>query len=150
MSSFGTLFKVTTFGESHCPAVGCIVEGCPPGMPLNENDIQTQLSRRRPGQSKLTTPRNEADCVRILSGTELDYTLGTPIALMVENKDHRPSEYVESYPRPSHADMTYLQKYGVKASSGGGRSSARETIDSSTLYYNLHLGLKLDSCTLEL
>lgn len=97
-------------------------------MPLTEEDIQAQLLRRRPGQSKLTTPRNEPDTVRVLSGTELGFTLGTPIGLFVANKDHNPSEYVEEYPRPSHADMAYLQKYGIKASSGGGRSSARETI----------------------
>ncbi|KAJ1911661.1 bifunctional chorismate synthase/riboflavin reductase [NAD(P)H] aro2 [Mycoemilia scoparia] len=130
MSSFGEIFRVTTYGESHCKSVGCIVEGCPPGMALTESDIQPQMSRRRPGQSKLTTPRNEKDQVQIQSGTEYGYTLGTPIGLMVQNEDHRPHDYSETdlYPRPSHADWTYLKKYGVKASSGGGRSSARETI----------------------
>lgn len=130
MSTFGTLFKVTTYGESHCKSVGCIVDGVPPGMDLDESDIQPQLTRRRPGQSALTTPRNERDAVQIQSGTEYGKTLGTPIGMLVQNKDHRPHDYSETdlYPRPSHADYTYLEKYGVKASSGGGRSSARETI----------------------
>lgn len=152
MSSFGTLFRVTTYGESHCKSVGCIVENCPPGatycdifsyilgMLLTEDDIQVQLSRRRPGQSALTTAvhplqailiqRDEKDRVQIQSGTEFNTTLGTPIGMLVQNLDQRPHDYSEMdlYPRPSHADWTYLQKYGVKASSGGGRSSARETI----------------------
>lgn len=130
MSTYGTYFKVTTYGESHCRSVGCIVDGCPPGLDLTEQDLQSQLSRRRPGQSALTTPRNEADKVAIQSGTEAGRTLGTPIAMIVMNKDHRPGDYKETdvYPRPSHADYTYLAKYGVKAASGGGRSSARETI----------------------
>jgi chorismate synthase len=130
MSSFGTFFRVTTYGESHCKSVGCIVDGVPPGMELTEEDIQPQLSRRRPGQSKLSTPRNEADQVQIQSGTEFGKTLGTPIGMMVQNKDQRPHDYSETdvFPRPSHADYTYLTKYGIKASSGGGRSSARETI----------------------
>ncbi|KNE57670.1 chorismate synthase [Allomyces macrogynus ATCC 38327] len=130
MSHFGTLFRVSTFGESHCKGVGCIVEGVPPGLPLTEDDVQPQLTRRRPGQSALTTPRDEKDRVTILSGTEMGVTLGTPIGLFVPNQDQRPGDYSETdlYPRPSHADYTYLQKYGVKASSGGGRSSARETI----------------------
>ncbi|KAI5957142.1 ARO2 [Candida jiufengensis] len=130
MSSFGTLFKVTTYGESHCKSVGCIVDGCPPGLKLTEEDIQPQLTRRRPGQSKLSTPRNELDAVEIQSGTENGITLGSPIGMMVKNKDHRPGDYSETdlYPRPSHADYTYIQKYGLKSGSGGGRSSARETI----------------------
>ena len=130
MSTFGTLFKVTTFGESHCKGVGCIVENCPPGLLLTEDIIQPQLTRRRPGQSELTTPRDEKDRVQILSGTEYGVTLGTPIGLFIPNEDHRPKDYSETdeYPRPSHADWTYLLKYGVKSSSGGGRSSARETI----------------------
>ncbi|KHJ32392.1 putative chorismate synthase [Erysiphe necator] len=132
MSTFGTLFKVTTYGESHCLTVGCIVDGVPPGMKLTEEDIQPQVSRRRPGQSQLTTPRNEFDIVQIQSGTEFGVTLGTPIAMIVRNRDQRPKDYGNStmdlYPRPSHADLTYLEKYGIKASSGGGRSSARETI----------------------
>ncbi|RLV89046.1 Chorismate synthase [Spathaspora sp. JA1] len=130
MSSFGTIFKVTTFGESHCDSVGCIVEGCPPGLALTEADVQPQLTRRRPGQSKLSTPRNEKDQVKIHSGTENGFTLGSPIGMSVKNQDHRPGDYSETdlYPRPSHADWTYIQKYGVKSASGGGRSSARETI----------------------
>ncbi|KKY17776.1 putative chorismate synthase [Phaeomoniella chlamydospora] len=132
MSTFGDYFRVTTYGESHCRSVGCIVDGCPPGMPLVESDIQVQLTRRRPGQSALTTPRNEKDRVEIQSGTEFGVTLGTPIGMLVRNEDQRPKDYGNStmdlFPRPSHADFTYLEKYGVKASSGGGRSSARETI----------------------
>lgn len=122
----------TSYGESHCRSVGCIVDGVPPGMELTEADIQPQMTRRRPGQSALTTPRNEADKVEIQSGTEFGITLGTPIAMIVRNQDQRPKDYGNStmdlYPRPSHADWTYLEKYGVKASSGGGRSSARETV----------------------
>lgn len=130
MSSFGNTFRVTTYGESHCNSVGCIVDGCPPGLKLTEQDIQPQLSRRRPGQSKLSTPRNEKDQPQIQSGTENGVTLGTPIGILVKNEDFRPKDYSEmdNYPRPSHADWTYIKKYGVKASSGGGRSSARETI----------------------
>ncbi|KAK2734992.1 bifunctional chorismate synthase/riboflavin reductase [NAD(P)H] aro2 [Onygenales sp. PD_40] len=132
MSTFGEYFRVTTYGESHCRSVGCIVDGCPPGMSLTEDDIQPQMTRRRPGQSALTTPRNEQDRVEIQSGTEFGITLGTPIGMVVRNQDQRPKDYggstMDLYPRPSHADFTYLEKYGVKASSGGGRSSARETI----------------------
>ncbi|GAA6008888.1 hypothetical protein JCM11491_003820 [Sporobolomyces phaffii] len=130
MSTFGTMFRVTTYGESHCASVGAIIDGCPPGMPLSNEDIQPQMTRRRPGQSNLTTPRNEADQVYLQSGIEAGVTLGTPIGLLVRNKDQRPHDYTETdhYPRPSHADWTYLLKYGLKASSGGGRSSARETI----------------------
>ncbi len=129
-SSFGTLFKITTFGESHCKQVGVIVDGCPARVRLTESDIQTQLDRRRPGQSNLTTPRQESDTVTILSGTENGITLGTPIAMSVPNRDQRPQDYgdMSDVPRPSHADYTYQLKYGVRASSGGGRSSARETI----------------------
>ncbi|KAF2759472.1 bifunctional chorismate synthase/flavin reductase [Pseudovirgaria hyperparasitica] len=132
MSTFGQYFKVTTYGESHCRSVGCIVDGCPPGMELTESDIQPQMTRRRPGQSAITTPRDEKDKVEIQSGTEFGITLGTPIGMRVMNENQRPKDYgnktMDLYPRPSHADWTYLEKYGVKASSGGGRSSARETI----------------------
>ncbi|KXN89815.1 Chorismate synthase [Leucoagaricus sp. SymC.cos] len=130
MSTYGSLFRVTTYGESHCASVGAIIDGCPSGLELSEQDIQVQLSRRRPGQSNLTTPRNEKDLVHIQSGIERGVTLGTPIGLLVKNEDQRPHDYSETdlYPRPSHADYTYLLKYGIKASSGGGRSSARETI----------------------
>ncbi|KAI9815116.1 MAG: bifunctional chorismate synthase/riboflavin reductase [NAD(P)H] aro2 [Pycnora praestabilis] len=133
MSTFGEFFRVTTYGESHCRSVGAIVDGCPPGMELSaEEDIQPQMTRRRPGQSALTTPRDEKDRVEIQSGTEFGITLGTPIGLRVLNQDQRPHDYgsstMDMYPRPSHADFTYTEKYGVRASSGGGRSSARETI----------------------
>jgi len=128
-STFGTLFRVTTFGESHGKAVGCVVDGCPARVPLTEADIQPQLDRRRPGASDLTTPRKETDTVTILSGTERGLTLGTPIALRIPNADQRPGDYaeMEAVPRPSHADFTYAEKYGMRARSGGGRASARET-----------------------
>ncbi|MFW6254109.1 MAG: chorismate synthase [Chitinivibrionales bacterium] len=129
-STFGRLFRVTTFGESHCKGVGAIVDGCPSRMELTEADIQPQLDRRRPGQSDYSTPRDEKDRVTILSGTEYGLTLGTPIGLFVPNKDQRPGDYQEmaTVPRPSHADYTYQMKYGIRAASGGGRSSARESI----------------------
>jgi chorismate synthase len=129
-STFGSAFRVTTFGESHCRGVGVVVDGCPPRLPLSESDIQPQLDRRRPGQSRITTDRSEKDRVTILSGVENGKTLGTPIALLVANKDQRPGDYqnMAAIPRPSHADYTYQMKYGIRASSGGGRSSARETI----------------------
>lgn len=129
-SSTGTAFRVSTFGESHGVAVGCVVDGCPPGLHLSVEAIQADLDRRRPGQSRLVTQRGEADSVEILSGTENGLTLGTPIAMMVRNTDHRPGAYdhlARTY-RPSHADWTYDAKYGIQASSGGGRASARETI----------------------
>lgn len=129
-STCGVIFKVSTFGESHCRGVGAIVDGVPSGMELCEEDLQVQLDRRRPGQSALTTPRQESDTVSILSGVENGKTLGTPVGLFVPNKDQRPGDYGEmsQVPRPSHADYTYQMKYGIRASSGGGRSSARETI----------------------
>ena len=129
-STIGTLFKVSTFGESHGKGVGAIVDGCPARLKLVEADIQAQLDRRRPGQSALTTPRQESDTVTILSGVENGLTLGTPIGLFVPNKDQRPNDYnnLADIPRPSHADYTYRAKYGIKTASGGGRSSARETI----------------------
>ncbi len=129
-SSFGTLFRVSTYGESHCKAVGVVIDGCPPGLALVESDIQGQLDRRRPGGSVLATERKETDQVVILSGTEKGRTLGTPIALQVINRDQRPEDYrgMQDIPRPSHADYTTQMKYGIRASSGGGRSSARETI----------------------
>ncbi|MDL2275431.1 chorismate synthase [Desulfosarcina sp. OttesenSCG-928-G10] len=129
-SRFGTVLTVSTFGESHGKGIGAILEGCPPGMPLDETDIQPQLDRRRPGQSTLTTARKESDTVVILSGVENSITLGTPIGLLVTNADHRPGDYgsMRRIPRPSHADYTYEMKYGIRATSGGGRASARETI----------------------
>jgi chorismate synthase len=128
-NTFGGHFAVTTFGESHGSAVGAVVDGCPSKVKLNESMIQKQLDRRRPGQSRLSTPRNEKDIVRILSGVENELTLGSPIALMIENTGMRKSDYAElaNTPRPSHADFTYKMKYGILASSGGGRASARET-----------------------
>jgi len=129
-STFGTLLRVTTFGESHGKGVGAVLDGCPANINLCEADIQKQLDRRRPGQSKLTTEREELDRVTILSGVENGKTLGVPIGLLVANKDHKPGDYkaMQSIPRPSHADYTYQMKYGIRAASGGGRSSARETI----------------------
>jgi len=129
-SSFGTLFRITSFGESHGGGVGVVVDGCPPRLPLDVAGIQADLDRRRPGQSAITTPRQEADQVEILSGLLDGVTLGTPIALVVRNKDQRPGDYstmAQTF-RPSHADATYQAKYGIQARSGGGRASARETI----------------------
>src|SRR5580692_12963647 len=130
-NSFGQLFRITTFGESHGAAVGAIVDGCPPGLKLSEKDIQPDLDRRRPGQSKITTPRKESDTVQILSGlSSTGLTLGTPISLWVKNEDQRSEAYNEMKDkfRPSHADYTYFAKYGIRAWQGGGRASARETI----------------------
>ena len=129
-SSFGKIFRVTTFGESHGGAVGVILDGCPPKLKININLIQNELDRRRPGQSNITTPRNEDDKLEILSGLKEGITLGTPIAMLVRNKDQRPGDYsnLEQVFRPSHADGTYHLKYGIQAGSGGGRASARETI----------------------
>ncbi|VVU94294.1 Chorismate synthase [seawater metagenome] len=133
MSTFGRIFKISTFGESHCKSVGVTIEGCPSKLELSEKDIQPQLSRRRPGQSHISTPRDEKDKPIILSGTENGLTLGTPICVIVNNENTRKQDYGflskdEYIPRPSHADLTYNLKYGIHASSGGGRSSARETI----------------------
>ena len=129
-SSFGTLFRVSTFGESHGPAVGCIVDGCPPQIPLTAEDLQYELDRRRPGQSRIVTQRKEGDRAEILSGVLDGQTLGTPISVIVRNEDQRSDAYkeMETAYRPSHADYTYDAKYGVRAVAGGGRSSARETI----------------------
>ena len=128
-NSFGRNFVVTTFGESHGPSIGCIVDGCPPGMPLAEADIQGDLDRRRPGSSQYTTQRNEPDQVQILSGVFEGQTTGTPIALLIENKDQRSKDYgdIKDKFRPGHADYTYQMKYGIRDYRGGGRSSARET-----------------------
>lgn len=128
-SSFGKLFCVTTFGESHGPAIGCVVDGCPPGLELAEPDIQTDLDRRRPGQSRHTTQRRETDQVRILSGVFEGRTTGTPILLLIENVDQKPKDYsrIKDIFRPAHADYTYQQKYGHRDYRGGGRASARET-----------------------
>ncbi len=128
-NTFGRLFTVTTFGESHGVALGCIVDGCPPGMELSEDDIQGDLDRRRPGRNRHTTQRNEADRVKILSGVFEGKTTGTPIGLLVENTDQRSKDYgdIKDKFRPGHADYTYQQKYGIRDYRGGGRSSARET-----------------------
>jgi chorismate synthase len=129
-SSFGRVFRIHTFGESHGGGVGVIIDGCPPRIPVALVDIQHELDRRRPGQSEIVTPRKEADTAEILSGLQDGQTLGTPIAIIVRNLDQRPSAYEEmavKY-RPSHADFTYDAKYGIRAPSGGGRASARETI----------------------
>src|SRR4249920_1190206 len=134
-NTFGHLFRVTTFGESHGPAIGCVVDGCPPGIALTESDIQADLDKRRPGQSKYTTQRKEPDTVRILSGVFQDermaaqVTTGTPIALLIENVDARSKDYsdIRDKFRPGHADYTYWAKYGVRDYRGGGRQSARET-----------------------
>ena len=128
-SSIGKLFVVTNFGESHGPAIGCVIDGCPPGMPLSEADIQPDLDRRRPGQSKFVTQRKEADAVKILSGVYEGVTTGTPIALLIENTDQRSRDYSEVARqfRPSHADWSYWNKYGIRDPRGGGRSSARLT-----------------------
>ncbi|NWK56732.1 chorismate synthase [Verrucomicrobiaceae bacterium N1E253] len=129
-NSFGQLFRISTWGESHGGGVGVVIDGCPPCIPLSEEDIQTDLDRRRPGQSDIVTPRNEADRCEILSGVFEGKTLGTPIAISVRNKDQRASSYSEMKDkyRPSHADYTYDAKYGTRAWHGGGRASARETI----------------------
>lgn len=129
-STYGTCFRVTTFGESHGKGVGCVVDGVPPRLPISQEEIQLELDRRRPGQSIITTPRKEEDTCEILSGVFDGITLGTPIAVLVKNKDQRSADYSEmsvAY-RPSHADATYDFKYGIRAIAGGGRSSARETI----------------------
>ncbi|MBC7982441.1 MAG: chorismate synthase [Candidatus Obscuribacterales bacterium] len=129
-NTFGKLFSVTTFGESHGPALGCIVDGCPPGLELTEDDIQRDVERRRTGTSRFTSQRREPDRVRILSGVFEGKTTGTPIGLLVENEDHRSRDYdkIKDRFRPGHADYTYQQKYGFRDYRGGGRSSARETV----------------------
>src|SRR5262249_4083095 len=129
-NTFGHLFRITTWCESHGGGVGVVVDGCPPGLKLTEADIQPDLDRRRPGQSKIVTPRKESDTVQILSGTFEGQTLGTPISMWVKNEDMRPEAYSEMATkfRPSHADYTYIAKYGIRNWQGGGRTSARETI----------------------
>lgn len=128
-NTFGTLFAVTNFGESHGPAIGCVIDGCPPGMALSEADIQGDLDRRRPGTSRHVTQRNEPDTVKILSGVYEGKTTGTPIALLIENTDQRSKDYgqIAQQFRPGHADFTYWNKYGIRDPRGGGRSSARLT-----------------------
>ena len=150
-NSFGRSFVLTTFGESHGRALGCIVDGCPPGIPLDEADIQIDLNRRRPGQSRHTTQRNEPDQVQILSGVFEGLTTGTPIGLLIENKDQKSKDYgdIKDKFRPGHADYTYQQKYGIRDYRGGGRSSARETtmrVAAGAIarkYLNLKLGIEI-------
>jgi chorismate synthase len=129
-NSIGKLFTVTTFGESHGPAYGCIIDGCPPGLAISTSDIQKELDRRRPGSSRFTSQRRELDEVKILSGIFEGKTTGTPIGLLVENTDQRSSDYddIKNQIRPGHADFTYLKKYGIRDHRGGGRASARETM----------------------
>ena len=129
-NSFGSLFKISTWGESHGGGVGVVIDGCPPLLALNEVDIQRDLDRRRPGQSKITTQRDETDNAEILSGVFEGKTLGTPIAILVRNEDAKPEayEHLKNTYRPSHADFTYDAKFGIRNWQGGGRSSARETI----------------------
>ncbi len=128
-NTFGTLFCVTSFGESHGPAIGCVVDGCPPGLDLSELDIQAELDRRRPGTSRHVTQRREPDTVEILSGVFEGKTTGTSIALLIRNQDQRSKDYgnIANSFRPGHADYTYWQKYGIRDHRGGGRASARET-----------------------
>ncbi|HEY5711612.1 MAG TPA: chorismate synthase, partial [Allosphingosinicella sp.] len=129
LNSFGRVFRFSTWGESHGPAIGAVVDGCPPGLALGEADIQPWLDRRRPGQSRFTTQRREPDLVRILSGVHDGVTTGTPISLIIDNVDQRPKDYakVASAYRPGHADYAYDAKYGVRDPNGGGRAAARET-----------------------
>lgn len=129
-NTIGHLFRVTTFGESHGVALGCIIDGVPPGIPLNTSDIQRDLDRRRPGRSRYTTPRNEKDIINIISGVFEETTTGTPIGLIIENKDTKSEDYneIKNLFRPGHADYTYEHKYGIRDYRGGGRSSARETV----------------------
>jgi chorismate synthase len=128
-NTFGKLFRFTTWGESHGPAIGCIIDGCPPLITLNEEDIQKELNKRKPGQSKFTTQRKESDKVEILSGVFEGKTTGTPISLIIYNEDMRSKDYgnIKDKFRPGHADYTYFKKYGIRDYRGGGRSSARET-----------------------
>ena len=150
-NSFGRIFTLTTFGESHGPAMGCVVDGCPPGMSLCEADIQEDLDRRRPGKSRHTTQRQEPDQVKIMSGVFDGQTTGTPIGLLIENVDQRSKDYgdIKDKFRPGHADYTYQQKYGIRDYRGGGRSSARETsmrVAAGAIakkYLNERLGLRI-------
>ena len=128
-NTFGKFFRFTTWGESHGPALGCVVDGCPPNIPLKESDIQGELNRRKPGQSKFVTQRKESDTVHILSGVFEGKTTGTPISLIIYNEDQKSKDYsdIKNKFRPGHADFTYFKKYGIRDYRGGGRSSARET-----------------------
>jgi len=157
-NSFGKLFTVTSFGESHGPAIGCIVDGCPPGLELSEADLQHDLDRRKPGQSRHTTQRREDDAVQILSGVFEGKTTGAPIGLLVHNTDQRSKDYSNILDRfrPGHADYTYQQKYGFRDYRGGGRSSARETAMRvaagavAKKYLRVHLGIEIRGCLSQL
>lgn len=150
-NSFGQLFKVTTFGESHGGCVGCVIDGCPPGIEISEAEIQKEMDRRKPGQSSITTPRKEEDEIKILSGYFEGKTTGTPILLLAYNKDMRPEDYdhLKNAYRPSHADFTYEQKYGLRDFRGSGRASARETLARvaagaiAKKYLSQKLGIKI-------
>ena len=150
-NSFGQLFRVTTFGESHGPALGCIVDGCPPGLQLSPDDIQQDLDRRRPGQSKHTTQRRESDRAEILSGVFDGVTTGAPIGMVIRNEDQRTRDYerIREQFRPGHADYTYLRKYGIRDFRGSGRASARETVCRvaagaiARKYLHLHSGIQI-------
>ena len=128
-NTFGKIFRFTTWGESHGPAIGCVIDGCPPNIPISEGDIQKDMDRRRPGQSKFTTQRKESDKIIILSGVFEGKTTGTPISIIIHNEDKRSRDYetIKNKFRPGHADYTYLKKYGIRDFRGGGRQSARET-----------------------
>ncbi len=157
-NTFGDLFCVTNFGESHGPAIGCVIDGCPPGLPLSEADIQGDLDRRRPGTSRYVTQRQEADQVQILSGVYNGQTTGTPIALLIQNTDQRSKDYgdiVQTF-RPGHADYTYSQKYGLRDPRGGGRSSARLTAPTvaagavARKWLKAHSGIEFKACMAQL
>jgi len=157
-STFGRLFRVTNFGESHGPAIGCVIDGCPPGMPLAEEDLQPDLDRRKPGTSRHVTQRRESDRVEILSGVYRGETTGTPIALLIRNEDQRSSDYdelVDTF-RPGHADYTYWRKYGRRDPRGGGRSSARLTAPMvaagavAKKWLRLHHGTVIRGCIQQL
>lgn len=157
-NTFGTLFCVSSFGESHGPAIGAIVDGCPPGIPLSEADLQPDLDRRRPGQSKFTTQRREADQVEILSGVFEGKTTGTPIGLIIRNQDQRSKDYskIAQTFRPGHADYTYYKKYGIRDYRGGGRSSARETamrVAAGAIakkFLKLEFGTEVNACVTQI
>lgn len=157
-NTIGKLFCVTTFGESHGPALGCIIDGCPPGLSLTEADIQEEVDRRRTGKSRYTSQRHEEDQVKILSGVFEGQTTGTPIGLMIENTDQRSRDYekIKDQYRPGHADYTYQQKYGIRDYRGGGRASARETVMRvaagaiAKRYLQQQYGIKIRGCLTQL
>jgi chorismate synthase len=157
-NTIGKLFTVTTFGESHGPALGCIVDGCPPGMSLTEADLQPDLDRRKPGTSRFTSQRREADQIKILSGVFEGKTTGTPIGLLIENTEQRVSDYadLETVFRPGHADYTYLKKYGIRDHRGGGRASARETamrVAAGAIakkYLREHYNIQIRACLVQM